>query len=69
MTGIEALLLRLEYGADTKLGRRVSDIGASFRVVEYYDALENNRKHAEELYGRLDDFEKHSVSKINQIIK
>lgn len=69
VTGIEALLLRLEYGADTKLGRRVSDIGASFRVVEYYDALENNRKHAEELYGRLDDFEKHSVSKINQIIK
>ena len=42
VNGIEALLLRLEYSADTRLGRQVSDIGASFNVVKYYDVKENN---------------------------
>lgn len=71
INGIEALLLRLEYSADTKLGRRVSDIGASFKVVEYYDAKENNPKNQNiirQLYNNLDDFEKYNVSKIEQIL-
>lgn len=71
VSGIEALLLRLEYSADTKLGRRVSDIGASFKVVEYYDAKENNPDDynmRRQLYNHLDDFEKYSVSKIEQIL-
>ena len=71
VSGIEALLLRLEYSADTKLGRRVSDIGASFKVVEYYDAQENNPDNQNlirQLYNHLDDFEKYSVSKIEKIL-
>ncbi|WP_302979421.1 helicase-related protein [Paraprevotella clara] len=71
VSGIEALLLRLEYSADTKLGRRVSDIGASFKVVEYYDAKENNPENQnmiKRLYNHLDDFEKYNVSKIEQIL-
>lgn len=71
VSGIEALLLRLEYSADTKLGRRVSDIGASFKVVEYYDAKENNPDNQnliKQLYNHLDDFEKYSVSKIEKIL-
>lgn len=71
VSGIEALLLRLEYSADTKLGRRVSDIGASFKVVEYYDAKENNPDNQDiirQFYNRLDDFEKSSVSKIEKIL-
>lgn len=71
VSGIEALLLRLEYSADTKLGRRVSDIGASFKVVEYYDAQENNPENQNlirQLYNHLDDFEKYSVSKIEKIL-
>lgn len=71
INGIEALLLRLEYSADTRLGRRVSDIGASFKVVEYYDAKEKNPDNqalVTALYNRLDDFEKYNVSKIEQIL-
>lgn len=71
INGIEALLLRLEYSADTKLGRQVSDIGASFKVVEYYDAKEcnpDNPNKIRELYDSLDDFEKYSISKIEQIL-
>lgn len=71
VSGIEALLLRLEYSADTKLGRQVSDIGTSFKVVEYYDAKENNPDNPNmirKLYDSLDDFEKYSISKIEQIL-
>lgn len=71
VSGIEALLLRLEYSADTKLGRRVSDIGASFKVVEYYDAKENNPENQNmirQLYNHLDDFEKYNVLKIEQLL-
>lgn len=71
VSGIEALLLRLEYSADTKLGRQVSDIEASFKVVEYYDAKESNpdnQNMIRKLYDSLDDFEKYSISKIEQIL-
>ncbi len=68
VNGIESLLLRLEYGANTKLGRRVSDIGASFKVVEYYDAKENNLNDLVQLYNNLDEFEKYNVSRIEQIL-
>lgn len=71
VNGIEALLLRLEYSADTLLGRRVSDIGASFKVVEYYDTKESHPDETElieHLYNQLDDFEKFNVLKIETIL-
>ncbi len=71
VNGIEALLLRLEYSADTMLGRKASDIGASFKVVKYYDAIENNNGQQwviDQAYNTLDEFEKSNVSKINMII-
>ena len=71
VNGIEALLLRLEYSADTRLGRRVSDIGASFNVVKYYDVKENNPDNREligKYYNQLDDYEKYNITKINQIL-
>ena len=71
ISGIESLLLRLEYCADTQLGRRASDIGASFNVIRYYDTKENcpdNQAAILQSYNLLDDFEKYNVSKINQII-
>ncbi len=71
ITGIDALLLRLEYNADTLLGRRVSDIGASFMVIKYFDLLgtnPNNQDIINQFYNGLDDFEKYNVSKINTII-
>lgn len=71
VNGIEALLLRLEYSADTRLDRQVSDIGASFNVVKYYDIKENNPDNSEivgEYYNQLDDYEKYNITKINQIL-
>lgn len=71
ITGIDALLLRLEYSADTQLGRRASDIGASFRVIDYYDAKEkysNQPNSIRDLYSRLDPFERYNVSQINKIL-
>ena len=71
ISGIESLLLRLEYCADTQLGRRASDIGASFNVIRYYDTKENrpdDQAAILQFYNQLDDFEKYNVSKINQII-
>ena len=68
VNGIEALLLRLEYSADTRLGRRVSDIGASFNVVKYYDEKENNPDNIGTYYDQLDDYEKYNVTRIDQIL-
>ena len=71
VNGIEALLLRLEYSADTMLGRKASDIGASFKVVKYYDAIENNNEQQwviDQAFNALDEFEKSNVRKINLII-
>ena len=71
ISGIEALLLRLEYCADTQLGRKASDIGASFKVVNYYDTKErfhNQEDVIAKLYSELDDFEKFNVARIDQIL-
>lgn len=68
ITGIEALLLRLEYSADTQLGRKASDIGASFRVVKYYDSIENKPEQKRIAYNELDEFEKYNVAKIDLIL-
>ena len=71
VNGIEALLLRLEYSADTMLGRKASDIGASFDVVKYYDMVDSdpdNREKHQHVYQQLDDFEKRNVERINRIL-
>ena len=71
VSGIEALLLRLEYSADTMLGRRASDIGASFDVVKYYDMKERepeNQAIIQQTYEQLDEFEKYNVERINRIL-
>lgn len=71
VNGIEALLLRLEYSADTMLGRKASDIGASFDVVKYYDIMEgepDNRAKQQQVYQQLDGFEKRNVERINRIL-
>lgn len=71
ISGIEALLLRLEYSADTQLGRQASDIGASFKVVKYYDTKEKNPENQriiEQSYSQLDEFEKYNVLRIDQIL-
>lgn len=69
--GIDSILLKLEFGADTKLGSRVSDIGASFNVVKYYDLTEKSLDSAavvSEYYKSLDDYEKSNIDRINRML-
>ena len=71
VSGIEALLLRLEYNADTMLGRRASDVGASFKVIKYYDTIESSQGQTNKIsqaYNQLDEFEKSNVVRINKIL-
>lgn len=71
ISGIDSLLLRLEYNADTLLGRRASDIGASFNVIQYFDikdSYHDNQEKIDQFYNSLDDFEKYNVAKINTIL-
>lgn len=66
VTGFDSLLMRMEYNASTTLGRKASDSGASFRVVEYYDKLFINPDTT--AYDDLDDFEKRNAEMIREIV-
>lgn len=71
VSGIEALLLRLEYNADTMLGRRASDVGASFKVIKYYDTIDSflgQQEVIDQAFNQLDEFEKNNVLRINKIL-
>lgn len=56
----------MDYSADTVLGRKASDAGASFRVVEYYDKLSKDPN--TDAYNRLDEFEKRNADSIRAIV-
>lgn len=66
VVGFDSLLMRMEYNANTTLGRKASDAGASFRVVDYYDKLYNDPETA--AYDDLDDFEKRNADRIREIV-
>lgn len=63
--GIDALLLRLEYNANTEKGRLASDYGVPQRIIDYYDA--DNEQAAKKIYNDFDTYEKaifHNISLI-----
>lgn len=64
--GFDALLMRLEYNANTILGRKASDAGASYGVVRYYDHLAEDPLTLS--YDLLDDFEKRNADNIREIV-
>ena len=64
--GLDALLMKMEYNANTKLGRKASDAGACFNVINYYDQLSNNPN--TNAYNDLDEFEKYNADRIREIV-
>ena len=58
--------MRMEYSADTTMGRKASDAGASFRVVDYYDKLCNDPNTT--AYNDLDEYEKRNADRIRDIV-
>lgn len=64
VTGLDKLLMRMEYNAATLMGRKASDAGASFKVVDYYDKLANGI----DTENDLDNFEKNNAKKIKDIV-
>lgn len=64
--GFDKILMRMEYSAETTMGRKASDAGASFRVIDYYDKLSKDPNTT--AYNRLDEFEKRNADSIRAIV-
>lgn len=68
--GLDKLLVRFEYNAETLLGRRVSDIGAAQKVISYFDSLEENSDRCKLILRSMDAYElenKKAIEKLLQI--
>lgn len=61
--GIDAILLKMEYNANTEKGRLASDYGVPQKVLEYYDS--NNDMSKKDTF---DSYEKHIFEKVEKII-
>ena len=59
VSGIDRLLLKLEYNATSDKGRLASDYGVPSKIIEYYEGGEKN--------GGLDKFDIFELEKFNQI--
>lgn len=67
--GLDYLLSKFEFNADTPQGRIVSDLGAPQTVVDYFDSLVQNRAAtAAQRYANLDAYEKKLTESIRKII-
>lgn len=63
ITGIDSILLKMEYNANTEKGRLASDYGVPQRVLEYYDSNNDiNKKNA------FDSYENRVFEKVERII-
>lgn len=66
IVGIDSLLMRMEYNTDTPYGRKASDAGAPFAVIDYFDKLYSHQNDAG--YELLDEYEKQNVRRIRNIV-
>lgn len=66
ISGFDSLLVRMEYNADTPYGRKASDIGVPFNVIDYYDNLYSNK--GADSFDRLDAYEKNKAKSIRSLI-
>ncbi|MBN1215183.1 MAG: DEAD/DEAH box helicase family protein, partial [Candidatus Lokiarchaeota archaeon] len=64
VTGIDKLLLKLEYNALTEKGRIASDYGVPYNILEYYE----NINMSNEIKSDFDNYEKKVFNKIEDII-
>ena len=68
VAGIDGLLVKFEYNADTLLGRQVSDLGAALKVVRYFDNIKD-RQASIKLLQEMDAYELDNKEAIERIIK
>ncbi|MDQ8005265.1 MAG: helicase-related protein [Pedobacter sp.] len=68
VTGIDRLLVKLEYNALTDYGRIASDYGVPANVLDYYENLDDKAKSAK-LKSNFDPYEKSIFDKVEKIIK
>lgn len=64
--GIDSMLLKMEYNANTENGRLASDYGVPQKLIDYYDA--DNIQIANAIYLNFDQYEARLFEKVNQII-
>ncbi|EPG0607697.1 DEAD/DEAH box helicase family protein [Vibrio fluvialis] len=62
-TGIDKLLIKLEYNATSEKGRLASDYGVPSSIIEYYDQGENQK-----LIEKFDEFESKKFNIIQSIL-
>lgn len=67
VAGIDGLLVKFEYNADTLLGRQVSDLGAALKVVRYFDNIKDQQT-SERLLREMDAYELENKEAIELII-
>ncbi|WP_027372329.1 helicase-related protein [Chryseobacterium sp. UNC8MFCol] len=67
ITGIDKLLVKLEYNALTDNGRIASDFGVPSNVLDYYESDDNKIKL--EIKSKFDNYEKSIFNKVEKIIK
>lgn len=65
ISGIDSLLVKLEYNALTSIGRKASDFGVTERILEYYEKPETS----ERIKQRFDDYEKRLFMQIDPMIR
>ena len=67
VAGIDGLLVKFEYNADTLLGRQVSDLGAALKVVRYFDTI-NDQQASNRILQEMDEYELENKEAIERII-
>ncbi|MBQ6667969.1 MAG: DEAD/DEAH box helicase family protein [Bacteroidales bacterium] len=63
ITGIDAILLKMEFNANTEKGRLASDYGVPQKVLEYYDSNNDVTKK-----NAFDSYENYIFEKVERII-
>lgn len=66
--GIDVLLAKFEFNAETIQGRLVSDLGAPQKVVDYFDLLSKSKARAQRKHAEMDAYEKALTLSILNII-
>lgn len=67
--GIDVLLAKFEFNAETIQGRLVSDLGAPQRVVDYFDLLSKSKVKAQRKHAEMDAYEKALTQSIMNVIR
>ena len=67
ITGIDKLLIKLEYNAFSPEARIASDYGVPQKIIDFYDARNNTE--GKSIMNSFDNYEKSIFEKISKIIE